>query len=62
MEQKRYAIWKFLIGVFAVFWIIFAVVLFSAGIPFFAITMALTMVLAMSIVVIGLAWAYHNNI
>lgn len=62
MEQKRYAIWKFLIGVFAVFWIIFAVVLFSADIPFFAITMALTMVLAMSIVVIGLAWAYHNNI
>lgn len=62
MEQKRYAIWKFLIGVFAVFWIIYAVVLLSAGIPFFAVSMALAMVLAMSAVVIGLAWAFHKNL
>lgn len=62
MEQKRYAVWKFLIGVFAVFWVIFAIVLLNADIPFFAVGMGLSMVLAMSIVVIGLAWAYQKNL
>jgi ABC-type Na+ efflux pump permease subunit len=62
MEQRRYAIWKFLIGVFAVFWLVFAIILFNANIPFLAVTMALSMVLAMSAVVVGLAWAYHNDV
>jgi hypothetical protein len=62
MEPKRFAMWKFLIGVLAVFWVIFAIVLFSANIPFLAVSMALTMVLAMSVVVVGLAWAYHKNL
>ncbi len=62
MEQKRFPVWKFLIGVFAVFWIVFAVMLFTAGIPFLAVTMALSMILGMSIVVVGLAWAYQKGI
>jgi hypothetical protein len=62
MEQRRFAIWKFLIGVFAVFWLVFAVMLFNANIPFFAVSVALSMILAMSVVVVGLAWAYHNDV
>lgn len=62
MKRKQFAVWKFLIGVFAVFWIVFAVVLFTADIPFLAVTMALSMVLAMSVVVVSLAWAYQRNI
>lgn len=62
MERKPIAAWKFLVGVFAVFWIVFAIMLFNAEIPFLAVSMALTMLLAMSVVVIGLAWAYQNNV
>jgi hypothetical protein len=62
MQQQRFAVWKFLIGVFAVFWTGFAILLFSAGIPFLAVSMALTMVLAMSAVVVGLAWAYQRDL
>lgn len=62
MKNKPFAVWKLLIGVFAVFWVLFAVVLFSADIPFLAISMALSTLLVMSAVVIGLAWAYQNNI
>jgi ABC-type Na+ efflux pump permease subunit len=62
VEQKRFPVWKFLIGVFAIFWIVFAVMLFYANIPFLAVTMALSMILAMSVVVVGLAWAYQKGI
>lgn len=62
MKQRRFAIWKFLIVVLAVFWLVFAIMLFNANIPFLAVTMALSMILVMSVVVVGLAWAYHNNV
>jgi len=55
-------VWKYLIGILAVFWIVFAIMLLNADIPFLAVTMALSMILAMSIVVVGLAWAYQRNI
>ena len=61
MEQRRFAVWKLLIGVFAVFWLVFAVILVNANIPFLAVSIGLSMVLAMSAVVVGLAWAYQNN-
>jgi hypothetical protein len=59
--MKRIEVWRWLIGIFAVFWIIFAGFLFTAGIPFIIVSMALTVVLAMSAVVVGLAWAYQHN-
>ena len=55
-------IWKYLVCIFTVFWIVFAVMLFNANIPFLAITMGLSMILEMSIVVVGLAWAYQHNV
>lgn len=60
--MKRIEVWKWLIGVLAGFWIIFAIFLFSADIPFVIVSMALTVVLGMSVLVVGLAWAYQNNV
>jgi hypothetical protein len=51
-----------LIGVCAVFWIIFAFFLIGANIPFIIVSMALTIVLCMSALVVALAWAYQHDI
>ena len=60
--MKRPEIWQWLIGIFAVFWIIFAFFLWNADIPFEIVSMALLIVLGMSAVVVGLAWAYQHNV
>lgn len=60
--QKQPMVWKYLIGVFAVFWIIFAIFLINANIPVVIVSTALTVVLAMSAVVVGLAWAYQKGV
>ena len=62
MQRHHIGAWKWLIGIFAVFWIIFAIFLFNADIPFVIVSMALTVVLAMSAFVVGLAWAYEHNV
>lgn len=59
--MRRLQAWQYLIGVFAVFWIIFAVVLFLGDIPFIVISIALTTIAALSFLVVLLAWAYQNN-
>lgn len=61
MEHRHIEVWKWLIGVLAVFWIIFAIFLFEADIPFVIVSMALTVVLGMSALVVGLAWAYQHD-
>ncbi|GAC1566525.1 MAG: hypothetical protein NVS3B14_09570 [Ktedonobacteraceae bacterium] len=58
--QRRQA-WKYLIAIFAVFWVIFAVFLFLGGLPFYIISIALSTVLMLSVLVVALAWAYQNN-
>jgi hypothetical protein len=58
--QQRQA-WKLLAGIFAVFWVVFAIFLFIADLPFYIISIALTTILMLSIAVIALAWAYQNN-
>ena len=60
--MKKIEFWKVLIGVCAVFWLIFAFFLIGANIPFIIVSMALTIVLCMSALVIGLAWAYQHDI
>ena len=60
--MKRIEFWKVLIGILAVFWLIFAFFLIGADIPFVIVSMALTVVLAMSALVVGLAWAYQHNV
>ena len=53
--------WKFLIGIFAVFWIVLAIMLFIADVPFYVITLSLTIILILSVAIVALAWAYQNN-
>jgi len=53
--------WKYLIGIFAIFWVVLAVMLFIADIPFYLITWSLTIILVLSAAVVALAWAYQNN-
>jgi hypothetical protein len=54
--------WKYLIGIFAIFWVVLAVMLFIADIPFYLITWSLTIILVLSAAVVALAWAYQNNL
>lgn len=61
-KQRQPMVWRYLVGVFAVFWIIFAIFLIIANIPFVIVSIALTADLAMSAVVVGLAWAYQKGI
>jgi flagellar biosynthesis component FlhA len=58
--QQRQA-WKLLVGIFAAFWVVFAIFLFISELPFYIISIALTTILILSIAVIALAWAYQNN-
>ena len=57
--MKRIPAWKYLACIFAVFWLIFATMLiFFSDFPFLIISMALTILLMLSILVTVLAWAY----
>ncbi len=60
--MRRLQVWQYLIGIFVVFWIIFAIVLFLSDIPFFVISIALTTIAALSFLIVLLAWAYQNNL
>ena len=60
--MRRRQIWKYLIVIFAAFWIIFAVFLFLGNIPFYIISIALSTVLVLSALIVALAWAYQNNL
>lgn len=60
--MRRIPAWKYLIGIFAVFWIILAIMMIIADFPFYVISLALTTTLVLSIAVIALAWAYQNNL
>ncbi len=54
--------WKYLAGIFTVFWLIFAIILiFFSDFPFMVISFALTTLLMLSALVTALAWAYQNN-
>ncbi|MFL5692403.1 MAG: hypothetical protein ACJ795_11415 [Ktedonobacteraceae bacterium] len=59
--MKRMQAWKLLMGIFATFWVIFAIILIFSGIPFYVVSIALTTVAMLSLLVIALAWAYQNN-
>jgi hypothetical protein len=59
--MRRRQIWKYLIAIFAAFWIIFAVFLFLGDIPFYIISIALSTILALSALIVALAWAYTHD-
>jgi uncharacterized membrane protein len=60
-HMRRLQAWQFLIGIFAVFWVIFAAVLIISAFPFYVISIALTTITMLSLLIIALAWAYQNN-
>ncbi|TMC20482.1 MAG: hypothetical protein E6J34_12615 [Chloroflexi bacterium] len=59
--MQRIQPWHYLIGIFAIFWIIFAAVLMMSNFPFIVVSMALTIVAILSVLVIALAWAFQND-
>ncbi len=59
--MRRLQAWQYLIGIFAVFWVIFATVLIISAFPFLVISIALTTIAMLSLLIIALAWAYQNN-
>ena len=59
--MKHKQVWPYLIGIFAAFWILFAIILFIADIPFYVVSIALTTIAALSALITALAWAYQNN-
>ncbi|MFL5629438.1 MAG: hypothetical protein ACJ788_28005 [Ktedonobacteraceae bacterium] len=59
--MKRRQVWKLLVGIFATFWVIFAIILITSGIPFYVVSIALTTIAMLSLLIIALAWAYQNN-
>jgi hypothetical protein len=59
--MKRKQLWKYLIGIFAAFWVLFAIILFIGDIPFYVISIALTTIAILSFLIVALAWAYQNN-
>ena len=59
--QSRQA-WKYLIGIFAVFWIVLAIMFIIADFPFYIITLSLSIILVLSAAIVALAWAYQNNV
>jgi hypothetical protein len=60
--MRRHHAWIYLACIFAVFWIIFAIILiFFSNFPFVVIAMALSSLLMLSLVFIGLAWAYTHD-
>ncbi len=54
--------WKYLIAIFAVFWVMLAIMMIIADFPFYVISLSLTTILILSIAVIALAWAYQKNL
>lgn len=59
--MRRWQAWQYLIIVFVLFWIGFAIVLAFSAIPFFVISIALTTIAALSFLIVVLAWAYQND-
>ena len=59
--MRRMQAWQYLIAIFAVFWVIFAIVLIFSDFPFYIISMALTTITMLSLLIIALAWAYTHD-
>jgi hypothetical protein len=59
--MRSIPVWKYLIGVFAIFWVVLAIMLVISNFPFYMITLSLSIILIFSVVIVALAWAYQNN-
>ena len=59
--MRRTPAWVYLTFIFAIFLVILAIVLIISDFPFIIISIALSTILMLSIVIVGLAWAYQKN-
>ena len=59
-KVRRWQAWHYLIPIFATFWLLFTIILIASG--FFFLVAALATLALLSSLVIGLAWAFQNNI
>lgn len=59
-KARRRQAWRYLIPVFAGFWLLFAGILIASG--FFFLAAALVTLALFSSLIIGLAWAFQNNL
>ena len=59
--MRRLQAWQYLAGIFAVFWIFFAIILIVTDFPFYVISIALTTIAMLSLLIIALAWAYTHD-
>jgi len=53
--------WKYLIGIFAVFWLVLAIMMFIADFPFYIITLSLSILLILSAAIVALAWSWTHD-
>lgn len=60
MKHSKQA-WKYLAAVFAVFWVLFAIILVIGDFPFFVISIALSTIAMLSVLIVALAWAYTHD-
>ncbi|GAC1348930.1 MAG: hypothetical protein NVSMB27_18500 [Ktedonobacteraceae bacterium] len=59
--MRRLQAWQYLAGIFAVFWVCFAIILITTDFPFYVISIALTTIAMLSLLIIALAWAYTHD-
>jgi len=60
--MRRFPAWVYVAIILSTFWILFAIMLIVfSDFPFLVISMALTILLMLSALIIALAWAYQNN-
>jgi hypothetical protein len=60
--MRRIPALAYLAAALLLFWLMLAAVMITSGFPFMVITLSLSSILGLSVVVVGLAWAYKNNI
>ena len=62
MHMRCFPAWVYVAIILSTSWILFAIMLIVfSDFPFLVISMALTILLMLSALVIALAWAYQNN-
>jgi len=59
--MRRLQAWQYLAGIFAVFWLLFAIILIISALPFYVISIALITIAMLSVLIIALAWAYTHD-
>jgi apolipoprotein N-acyltransferase len=60
--KRHRQVWQYLIPLFIVFWVGFAVAIFTSSYLPFLVIGVLAVLALFSVLIIGLAWAFQNDI